>query len=39
MYYQTNISTESNVLGRARKPSSHVHFCEPSSVVFLKDQV
>lgn len=24
MYYQTSISTESTVLGRVRKPSSHV---------------
>lgn len=39
MYSQTSISTESAVLDRVRKPSSHVHFCGTSSVVSLKDQV
>lgn len=36
MYYQTSISTESNVLGRVRKLSSHVHFCETSFVISLR---
>lgn len=39
MYYQASISTESTVLGRVRKPSSHVDFCGANSVVSLKDQV